>query len=103
MREKEPHKIKNFLWANIFTMAGAIMAIANLWIFAKLQPVAVHIDQVATQVQALSSDLENHKISNTNGEQVLNTKMDLIQKSITGNDRSSLNSRLSRIEGKLGL
>ena len=106
MRE---NKIKNTIKKDlplipVFLFAlNIVWAVANMYLTTKLAPVTQSINSLNDKIQADQINLEQHKETNIQDFSNINTALAVLQKSITGNDRSSINSRLSRIEGKLGL
>ena len=66
-------KIKSWLLANVFVVAGALISLANLYIFRQLQPLTTRLDEVTIQVMALD---EREKANLAEHDQI---KKDLLE------------------------
>lgn len=64
-------------------------------------PVREDLRTTKTDVQAIKDDFNAHKDANISAFTELNNSFNGLKDSIVGTNRNSINSRLSRIEGKL--
>ena len=49
---------KKWLSSNFFAIAAVVVAIANLWLFAKLAPLTLHVNQLDNKVLANENNLK---------------------------------------------
>lgn len=94
MNDKKEIKIsrKIAIIVGAITIFGAFFSMANFWYSSKSSP-------LSTRIGTVEAAQKNYN------EETINVRNQLkqIQDSISGTSKNSINTRLSKIEGKLGI
>lgn len=82
-------------------IASIFVGVVGLVVTSRVEPFLQGLDKLNVRVSAVESAIDDHSVSNQKEESNLVNAINDLRNTIVGTDRDSINTRLSRIEGKL--